>query len=125
MYHFSDFELTSARGFDQFAKEFDGTFELSQFSRINDMTICWNSAKYGVCVPGVPSPIICITIDFDHNDDKYFVMEVKFGNGTVYETVYCEKFNSPMTALNYLNSCVNIIQSRKKRIDSIWEEYGF
>lgn len=121
MYHFSDFELTSARGFDQFAKAFDGTFELSQFRRINDMTISWATEKYGTRVLGVPSPIVFITLDFDDNDDKYFIMEFKFGN----ETVYCEKFNSPMAALSYLNACVNIIQARKKRIDAIWEEYGF
>ena len=125
MYHFSDFKLTNVCGFYRFAKEFDGTFELSQFRRINDMTIGWQSTKYGTGVSGVPCPIILITLDFDDDDDKYFVMEVKLGSGTIYDTVYCDKFNSPMAALNYLNACVNIIQARKKRADSIWKEYGF
>lgn len=121
MYHFSNFELTSARGFDKFAKAFDGTFELSQFRRISDMIISWETGKYGSHTLGVTSPNVFVTLDFDDNDNRYFVMEVKFGN----ESVYCEKFNSPMAALNYLNACVNIIQARKKRVNSIWEEYGF
>lgn len=119
MYHFSDFELTSVRGFDQFAKAFNGTFELSQFRRINDMTISWETGKYGTRTLGIASPNVFITLDFDDNDDKYFVMEVKFS-----DSVYCEKFNSPMAALNYLNICVNVIKARKKKVDSIWEEYG-
>ena len=119
MYHFSDFELTSASGFDQFAKAFNDTFALCQFRRTSDETISWDTGKYGTL--DAVSPYVFITVDFDNNDDNFFVMEVKFGNGTV----YCEKFNSPMAALNYLNSCVNIIQARKKRVDAIWEEYGF
>ena len=121
MYYFSDFELTSVRGFDQFAKAFDGIFELSQFRRINDMTISWETGKYGTRALGIPSPNVFITLDFDDNYDKYFVIEVKFNN----ETVYCKKFNSPMAALKYLNLCVNVIKARKKKVDSIWEEYGF
>lgn len=121
MYTFSNFELTEVCGFDKFAKAFNSIFELSQFHRINDMTISWETGKYGTRTLGVTSPNVFITLDFDDNDDKYFVMEVKFSNNSV----YCEKFNSPMAALNYLNACVNIIQARKKRVDSIWEEYGF
>ena len=125
MYTFSNFELTDVSGFQKFAEAFNGTFELSQFRRTNDMTIAWETAKYGTSVPGVPCPIIFITLNFDDNNDKYFVMEVKLGNETIYDTAYCDKFNSPMAALNYLNTCVNIIQARKKRVDSIWGEYGF
>ena len=121
MYHFSDFELTSARGFDQFAKAFDGIFKLSQFRRINDMTISWETEKYGTHALGILSPNVFITLDFDDNYDKYFVIEIKFGN----DTVYCEKFNSPITALNYLNICIDAIKTRKKKVDSIWEKYGF
>jgi len=121
MYTFSNFELTDVCGFQKFAEAFNGTFELSQFRRINDTTISWETDKYGTRTLGVTSPHVFITLDFDGNDEKYFVMDVKFGNNKN----YCDKFNSPMAALNYLNACVNIIQARKKRVDSIWEEYGF
>lgn len=121
MYTFSNFELTEVRGFRNFAKVFNDTFELSQFRRINDTTISWNTSTYGSNAFGVTPPNVFIILDFDGNDEKYFVMEVKFGNNKN----YCDKFNSPMAALNYLNACVNIIKARKKKVDSIWEEYGF
>ena len=121
MYTFSNFELTDVRGFKKFAEVFNDTFTLSQFRRINDTTISWNTSTYGFNAFGVVSPNVLITLDFDGNDGKYFVMEVKFGNSKQ----YCDKFNSPIAALNYLNACVNILQARKKKIDSIWKEYGF
>ena len=121
MYTFSNYELTDACGFQKFAEAFNSTFELSQFHRINDTTISWKTSKYGTRTLGVMSPNVFIILDFDGNDDKYFVMEVKFGNSKEYRN----KFNSPIAALNYLNACVNIIKARKKRVDDIWYEYGF
>ena len=121
MYTFSNFELTDVRGFKKFAEVFNDTFTLSQFRRINDTTISWNTSTYGFNAFGVVPPNIFIILDFDGNDEKYFAMEVKFGDNKS----YCGKFNSPISALNYLNACVNIIKARKKKVDSIWEEYGF
>lgn len=121
MYTFSNFELTDMHGFRDFAKVFNDTFELSQFRRISDTTISWDTSIYGSNAFSVTSPNVFIILDFDGNDEKYFVMEVKFGNSKQ----YCDKFNSPIAALNYLNACVNILQARKKKIDSIWKEYGF
>lgn len=121
MYTFSNFELTDVCGFKKFAEAFNNTFELSQFRRINDTTVSWETGKYGTHTLGVTSPNVFIILDFDGNDEKYFVMEVKFGNNKQ----YCDKFNSPIAALNYLNACVNIIKARKKKVDDIWYEYGF
>ena len=121
MYIFSNFELIDVCGFKKFAEVFNNTFALSQFRRINDVTISWNTSTYGSNAFNVTSPNVFITLDFDGNNKKYFAMEVKFGNNKQ----YCGKFNSPIAALNYLNVCVNIIKARKKRIDDIWYEYGF
>lgn len=123
MYTFSNFELTDVCSFQKFAEAFTDTFKLSHFRRINDTTISWSASVYGINAFGVTPPEISITFDFDGNNNGYFIMKVRFGFSKT--LVYCNKFNSPMAAIDYLNRCVNVIKNRKKRINSIWEEYGF